>query len=415
MVGMIYSFSRFYFSRDPRFIYLFFLLALTAMFTRWEGLIPLLLAVITLIIVAHKKTNHLRHLVLALSVIAAITGAYSFLRSQILNEPALFGSLHNMTGRQMFFRVYGDLINYTTKWRQLHYHAPHQYLLLNHVNPTNGPATRQLHELVVTIATENPDGYRRLKPLLDQAYKWPGELVQDYYQEHFGQFDGDAKAMAENFFDHPSVFYADYISSELNLKLGIARTDALLKKVVVEAVWAHPIMLMSMVEQGMTFFGVELERLLQGSPSKSPIMATWGVSFYSTGGIDTTGCAASALPPEMLNEHLQDQQITFPLTKSTVFMVSTAIRNLVRNAVGVIFLLTWWFIPFSRHRGFFIFIAASTLALIGVIGVASVSGALGRYEVVIIPLILMATTGAILTLWEFFQKLSTGGPNAPKP
>jgi hypothetical protein len=267
----------------------------------------------------------------------------------------------------------------------------------------------------VTIATENPDGYRRLKPLLDQAYKWPREPVQDYYQEHFGQFDGDAKAMAKNFFDHPSVFYADYISSELNLKLGIARTDALLKKVVVEAVWAHPIMLMSMVEQGMTFFGVELERLLQGSPSKSPIMATWGVSFYSTGDIDTTGCAASALPPEMQAENLQDQQITFPLTKSTVFMVSNAIRNLVRNAVGVIFLLTWWFIPFSRHRGFFIFIAANALALIGVICVASVSGALGRYEVVILPLILMATTGAILTLWEFFQKLSTGGPNAPKP
>jgi len=428
MVGMIYSFSRYYFSRDPRFIYLFFLLALTAMFTRWEGLIPLLLAVITLIIVAHKKTNHLRHLVLALSVIAAITGAYSFLRSQILNEPALFGSLHNSTGRQIFFRIYGGLPGLAMRWHQLlglpepddknilrgfDRHGREDALKL--IDPTNGPATRQLHELVVTIATENPDGYRRLKPLLDQAYKWPGEPVQDYYQEHFGQFDGDAKAMAENFFDHPSLFYLDYISSELNLKLGIARTDALLKKVVVEAVWAHPIMLMSMVEQGMTFFGVELERLLQGSPSKSPIMATWGVSFYSTGGIDTTGCAASALPPEMLNEHLQDQQITFPLTKSTVFMVSTAIRNLVRNAVGVIFLLTWWFIPFSRHRGFFIFIAASTLALIGVIGVASVSGALGRYEVVIIPLILMATTGAILTLWEFFQKLSTGGPNAPKP
>jgi hypothetical protein len=425
LVGTVYSFSRYYFSRDPRFIYLVIFLGIASMFVRWGGLIPLLLAVITLIIVAHKKTNHLRHLVLALSVIAAITGAYSFLRSQILNEPALFGSLHNMTGRQMFFRVYGDLINYTTKWRQLHYHAPHQYLLLNHVNPTNGPATRQLHELVVTIATENPDGYRRLKPLLDQAYKWPGELVQDYYQEHFGQFDGDAKAMAENFFDHPSVFYADYISSELNLKLGIARTDALLKKVVVEAVWAHPIMLMSMVEQGMTFFGVDLKALvsrLRGSPELPrselgpgiPVMGFWKEALYSECDIDTTGCVASAIPQEMLAENLWDHRITCPLRESTLFTVGNTMRNFVRNAVGVIFLLTWWFIPFSRHRGFFIFIAASALALIGSFG-AFAGGAYTRYEIPVQPLILIATTGAILALLDLIRKPSAGGPTTPKP
>jgi hypothetical protein len=173
-----------------------------------------------------------------------------------------------------------------------------------------------------------------------------------------------------------------------------------------------------MVNQGMTFFGVnfeELVRRLRGFPSGLPVMAFWGDASYSKGDIDTTGCVASTFPPEMQAENLQDQQITFPLTKSTVFTISTAMQNLVRNTVGIIALLTWWFIPLSRHRGFFIFIAASALALVGVVGIAGTGGAGSRYEVFILPLILMATTGAILTLWEFFQKLSTGGPNVPKP
>jgi hypothetical protein len=438
LVGTVYSFSRYYFSRDPRFIYLVIFLGIASMFVRWGGLIPLLLASTTLVIIAHRETGHLRHLMLALSVIAAITGAYSFLRSQILNEPALFGSLHTSTGRQIFFRIYGGLTWSVMQWHQLlglpepddknilrgfDRHGRGDVLKL--IDPTNGPATRQLHELVVTIATENPDGYRRLKPLLDQAYKWPGELVQDHYQEHFGQFDGDAKAMAENFFDHPSLFYLDYISSELNLKLGIARTDALLKKVVVEAVWAHPIILMSMVSHGMTFFGVDLKALvnrLRGSPELPrselglgiPVMGFWKEAHYSECDIDTTGCVASAMPQEMLAENLWDHRITCPLRESTLFTVGNTMRNLVRNAVGVIFLLTWWFIPFSRHRGFFIFIAANALALIGSFG-AFAGGAYTRYEIPVQPLMLIATTGAILALLDLIRKPSAGGPTTPKP
>jgi len=436
LIGVIYSFSRYYFSRNPQFIYPVIFLGLASMFVRWGGLIPLLLATITLVFIGRRESGHFRHLLLALSVAAIITGSYSFLRSQVLNEPALFGSLHNVTSRQMFYRVYNDLTLRAMRWHQLlrlpepddenilrDYHTPHQYRpakqtrRLKLADPTNGPSTVRLRELIVTVATENPDGYRRLEPLLDQAYRWPGQSERDYYQEDFGRFEGNAEAMAENFFDHPSPFYADYISNELNLKLGIARTDALLQNVVVEAVWAHPIILMSMVAQGMTFLGVNFEALvrwLRGYPFKSPIMTFWGDANYSKGGIDTTGCVANALPPEMQAENLQDNQITLPLTESAVFMISTAMRNLVRNTVGIIALLTWWFIPFSRHRDFFIFIAASALALVGVVSVAGTGGANSRYEIIVLPLILMATTGAILAIRDFFQMPGTGGSIAPK-
>ena len=144
-------------------------------------------------------------------------------------------------------------------------------------------------------------------------------------------------------------------------------------------------------------------------------MTFWGEAHYSKVGIDTTGCVASATPQEMQAENLRDHRITFPLTESTLFTLGNTMRNLVRNTAGVIFLFTWWFIPFSRHRAFFIFVVASALALIGVASIAGTGGAYSRYEIPIQPLILMTTTGAILALREFFQKPGGGSPNAPNP
>ena len=446
MIGVVYGFSRYYFSRDPRFIYLVIFLGLAMMFTRWGGATLLLFTAITLVIVAYRETGHLRHLALALSVVVATTGSYSFWRSHVLNEPTLFGSLHNFAGQQMFWRVDNDLTVPALEWTQL-LGLPipdDEYLLRKYrdkltrgikrdsdlgagsgkviamklVDPTNGPATRRLRELFVTIATENPDGYRRLKPLIDQAYRWPGQSERDYYQEYFGRFEGDAEAMAENFFNHPSSFTASYTFNELNLKLGRARTDALFRDVAMEAISSHPIVLLAIVSQGMELLGIDFKELvgrLRGTSSGRPVMTIWDKFYYSTGGIDTTGCVANAFPPEMQAENLQDNQITFPLTESVLFTAGTIMMNLVRNTVGLIALLTWWFIPFSRYRAFFIFVAASTLALIGRIAVAASGGALSRYEIFILPLILMTTTCAILALREFFQKPGGGSQNAPKP
>jgi hypothetical protein len=446
MIGMIYGFSRYYFSRDPRFIYLVIFLGLAMMFTRWGGVALILLTAIMLVIVTRKETGHLRHLMLALSVVVATMGSYSFWRSHVLNEPALFGSLHNMTSLQMFWRVDHDLTRPAMEWAQLlglpipdDEHLWWEYrnkftwgikrdsaldasykkvASLKLVDPANGPATRRLHDLIVTVATENPEAYRKLKPLIDQAYQPPNRPRVDYYHENFGRFEGDAESMAENFFNHPSSFYASYIFSELNLKLGITQTDTLFHNVAMEAISSHPIVLLETVSQGMEFFGVDLKGLvgrLRGSPSGRPVMAIWGKFHYSTGGIDTTGCVASAFPPEMQAENLQDNRITSPLTESALFTAGKTMLNLVRNTVGVIALLTWWFIPFSRHRVYLIFIAACALALIGGVTIVATGGALTRYEIFILPLILMTTTGAILALREFFQKLGGGSPNAPKP
>ncbi|MBL6933867.1 MAG: hypothetical protein ISR48_00475 [Alphaproteobacteria bacterium] len=446
MIGMIYGFSRYYFSRDPRFIYLVIFLGLAMMFTRWGGVALILLTAIMLVIVTRKETDHLRHLILALSVVVATTGYYSFWRSYVLNEPALFGSLHNMTSLQMFWRVDHDLTRPAMEWTHLlglpipdDEHLLREYrdkftwgierdsaldasyekvAALKLVDPANGPATRRLRDLIVTVATENPEAYRRLKPMIDRAYQPPNRPRVDYYHENFGRFEGDAESMAENFFNHPSSFYASYIFSELNLKLGITQTDTLFRDVAMEAISSHPIVLLTIVAQGMEFLGVDFKALvgqLRGTSSELPVMAIWGKFHYSTGGIDTTGCVASAFPPEMQVENLQDNLITSPLTESALFTAGKIMLNLVRNTVGVIALLTWWFIPFSRHRVYLIFIAACALALIGGAAVAASGGSGSRYEIFILPLILMTTTGAILALREFFQKLGAKSQNALKP
>lgn len=430
-IGMIYFFSRYYFDKESRHIYPTILTCGLAMFVRWEATVPLMLLVVILLIIGRREKKHYRHVFLSLAVVAAVTTLYSFGRSQALHQPELFGSLHNGTSRQMFYRVYRDLTPYALYWHKvLNLPEPgkEDFVNLNNlinapftsnnnfdglrlVDPANGPASKRLLELIATMAKENPEGYRATKKYIDEAYQSPEWPRRDLYQEHFGRFDGNEDGLAKNIFDQPSPFYSDYISSALNNKLGILKSDELLTDVVFEAIFAHPVAFMPMLSQAITIFGVDpsaLAKSLKEATWNNPFLKFWGENHYSRVGIDTTGCARDILPPQMIRENKWDNQITFPLTDSNAFKVGNTMRNLVRNLVGPLALLTWWFIPFTAYRAFWFFITLSVFPLIGVTSIAGTGGAYTRYELAIQPLILLVTTGAILSLIKLLHRLYSG-------
>ena len=428
IVGMIYGFSRYYFGRDPRFIYLAVFLGFAAIFTRWEAQIPLLFAVIALVLIGRKETRHLRHLVLGLSIIAVMMASYSYLRSQTLNEPALFGSLYNGTGRQLFWIFYSNRVHRAERWEvELGLREARDDVQpigrgsspavvmersarLRMVVPENGPANQRLQHLILKATTERPEAYRSLEPLLDQAYQQPGQPKRDYYQEFYGQFDGNPEALVENIFNEPNGFYTDYIVGQLQHELGIGPMGELLQSVAIEAFVNNPIMLVEFGYQVLSVFGVDLGKFIRllrqdGDLSRNfPALAFWGEAHYAKTVYNVGECAENSLPPTMLTEILLDHEISFPLRESIVFTVGNTMRNLVRNTVGLTALLTWWFLPLSPHRWFMIFIAASALSLIGVSGGLG-GGAYTRYELAFQPLILMVTAGALLAMCDLIRKL----------
>ncbi len=378
VVATIYAFSRYYFTEDPRFIYLTVFTGLAAMFTRWEAMFLLAFAVMAMIAVGRRSKRHLRHVFLGIAVIATVIGGWSFTRSIGIGEPALFGSLHNGSSRQLFWRLYGQL----------------------YIDVNNGPATRKFRSQLAEAIKEFPEIHQTLKKPLDEAYQPPGQPRIDFYHESFGQFEGNPHALADNMFINPNMFYTDYVFSLLNRKLGVHGTDKLLNGVVLESLKNNPVILMLMGAQWMAMFGLDMEALV--GPQR-PVFTFWGPYQYSNIPYNRGGCSEATLPPSMIDENLFDVRLSQSLPQDTFLMVSSFLRNMVRNTVGFLALLSWWIIPFSRHRIFLVFLAGSSVVMLGVIAVMA-GGLYTRYEYSSIPLILITTSGAVFSLWEFYQR-----------
>jgi hypothetical protein len=126
-------------------------------------------------------------------------------------------------------------------------------------------------------------------------------------------------------------------------------------------------------------------------------MAQWGEAHYIDVPFDIGQCASGTLPPRMVDEYRWDDNLPRPL-RSFHIAVSMA-RDWVRNIVGTLVFVTWWFIPMSRQRWLYAAIALSAIVLTGIYGVLG-GGAQARYEYAVLPLLMLATAGGIGGLTE---------------
>lgn len=88
LVTMLYCFSRYYFTRDVRFIYFTVFLGFLAFFTRWEASFPFFISIGLLFFICRKQKNHLRHFILPITLVALIGTGWSAVRSYNINCPS---------------------------------------------------------------------------------------------------------------------------------------------------------------------------------------------------------------------------------------------------------------------------------------------------------------------------------------
>jgi hypothetical protein len=427
IVAMFYGFSRYYFGRDTRFIYSAVFFAFVAFFTRWEANVFFIALLAVLFFLARVSRSHLRHLVIAFGIVLTLGAGWSAVRSHALvGDASLFGSLHNWAGRQSFWMVYWGWKPHLRQWERLlgwqdsdetDLVMPPQYIqppAYERVRPfvrlSNGPQTRKLRDMIVEIVSENPESYRIKKSPMKFAHQVPGLPPRDYYQESFGQFDGNPQAFADNFFANANGRYTDYVPYMLGKKIGISRMNELLGSVAKEALFANPkIIPLAMVHAGqnlLSFFGFDLHRFIkfiQDQPGGSifPVMSSWGTSQYSDVYYNIGNCAEGHLPPSMASEIHRDHEITIPL-RDTFFPYTDMLRNWVRNLVGLLALVSWWFLPFAPQRRFFLCLAALIIPYL-VFSCSLGYGSYTRYELAVQPLIILLTSGGVLGLWSFIH------------
>jgi len=437
LLGSIYGFSRYYFTKDARFIHLTLLVGLAAFLTRWEASFLFFAAAAIIFFMARKQDRHLRQLFLSVAVVIAVTGSWSVARSYyVAGDISLAGSLHNWQGRYMFWLNYWGEISRLQQWevRLGLRKASREFLIdpkklldisgffpppedrrpQNFIEITNGPSTQKMRDLLVTFAGEHPDTYRRLEPLLDKVNPGPNfekyvGKERGYYWYVYGRFDGDPDAFVDNMFTNPNGFYTDYQGSTLNEFYGIVETNQLYKDVVLETFMANPRLILLHMIRGLSnlssLFGVDLPNMFTRDEKErwtpSFLLDPQNLNTHTKPFYNLSGCTES-LPERMQLENLQDIEITTPIN-GVLMPFLNGLRNYARLAIGLLALLTWWFIPWAPNRNYALCLALICIPIV-LLGGSLVIGAHSRWELPLQALIILATALGATGFMEVTQR-----------
>ena len=304
--------------------------------------------------------------------------AWSAERAVIMGNPALVGSLHNFFGHQLFWRVYVTLPAPVRFW-QCVVVLPRDpscddgstpIALL--VQPKNGPATRRLADLVTDWAEE---------PITRTQRRSSPPFLPSQATNRRVDWNGLAAKVAVD-------------------RLGPVEGDDLLRQVAVEAIKAHPEILYMMAASISPYFGISFENFwyaLRYPRNAGPILfANWGEDAMEAMPFNIRDLARQALQSELWREYRKSNEVPLTSFDKALLHLSRTARNLVRNTVGLVFLVTLPALLWARPRALAVFLLGSFALMLGAYAVAF--GYSMRFEHVILPLMLMLTVVAIETL-----------------
>ncbi|MGO8869147.1 MAG: ArnT family glycosyltransferase [Alphaproteobacteria bacterium] len=405
--------ARFVATRRPGYAVLATAAGATGIMMRNEGLFLLVFAFFVMLWTAWPNRRPLRALVLSAGVALVLLLAWSAERARIMGDPALIGTLNNKMGHQLYVQVYThsqrNPRNMGAKFWDcvvIRLELPEcksgDDIIL--VRPENGPATRRIAALVRGWAAAS--GYD------------PDQYVAEYF----------AKPLATT---HGEKFWLPY--TEAADRLGLIEANKLLLRAYFEAVKAHPAYLFSVATDVAWYFGVSLQNLtyqisaafastdpLSGTglslPASTSFFANHIVDPYEALPGDDDRIARQVLPPDLLRLYKEQRAKPISAFKVKLHRLGDALRNLIRNAVGIVFLLAWslFFVGRRGRHGVLSFYLLGSLAIM-IGGYALAVNFDPRYEHIVLPALIVATVMAVHRLLVLCNFGARGAPaRAPR-
>jgi len=385
IILLICLYSRYYFTKRPLYIYLSAATSFSLIVTQYEMvLIPLLLTIFVLIR-GRRRRGQYRAAFLSIALVLAGTVARSWERSVYIGQPEFFGSLHNDTAHVMFLRIYCyGTDSVTLAWER-------NLFTWNKFEPTD--ITRDGRGLVL-IRPRNGPNSAKLVDFINALPSMPPS--PDLYPPKWKQ----------TFFSEPDYAKGWALTQALNARLGSKGAEELLRGVVAEAMIAHPIILWDMMTSYLWYFGINLSTILQGTIAQHfPIGSLWAEDELLHLGYNGH-LAKWYLTDKMMRSYDHSFHPPWLSFMSKAIPVGDIFENYSRNIIGPLFMVLIWFIPFSRYRVLFLFVALVPLLLIT--SNVAAYGFAPRYEHASLQIICMAAICGFIALREVLQRRRVG-------
>ena len=455
LLSALYCLSRYYYSMKVRFLYLTAAFGTLTLFTRWESSTLIVALLLILLILALQRNRHSRHLGVAVMAIAICVSGFSLVRSYAwMGNASLFGTVNNFGGRHAFWMTYWGHMPYhkawdvALGWRDIGGNSPIVwrdlfYLSPNYIEKENGPANREIWQHMFEVARDTPEKLWAMKPLLEHIEHV--DKGADLYEEYFGRLEGRPEAFADNVFRHPNGVYTDFVSERIIERIGILKAEDLYKRAVLETL-VHTrqfwLLLFAGFDNILSLLGIDLPTVavavtgsdavprsdvknvqaahLIGTQYVVPpflevaplsrgsghidlprafgaVASFWDINGHSNVPYNIGNCAKSSLPTSMQEEIKIDHELTRPFHQK-YFTVVNFIRNMVRNVLGPLILLSVFFVPFAKEWRFGLCISFIGLAYLVMSGMAGNISAYTRYEVIVQPLLVMVAAVGVAGL-----------------
>jgi hypothetical protein len=337
-----FGFARFVASGRYFFIVLMTGAFVCAAMVRNEGLFiaGIALAILAIGALQQRDRQLIRGIGFAAVVLVMALTQWSLFRAIQLHRPLLIGSLHNASGRQLFWRLYAmvgvDALSYNfsrpDKPDDVRWATDHSRIRF--VLPENGPASLTL------------------------AKRFPREFLE------------------------PTDTNASHIVfGPLIQEMGVAGSDAILRKASYEALLSHPDAALLLLLSSAPYFGFHFP-----GPSLSTIRPNW-VAFDPYEEMPVSVAEAVALPnltPSLRSEFFESSAHSgrqFPAARELMF-------NWTCNIIGLAFLLAApVLILFSHSRPVCLYATMSVFCLVALSTIGF--GYNPRYQHAIAPLMIL--------------------------
>jgi len=405
----LFATARFIIGKPRKFAYAILAISggVAALMMHGEGVYLAIFSFLMLLIATWPMRRLALKVALAGGAALALVMAWSVERAAILGDPTVIGSLSNISGKQLFGRIYVDSAYEIHRWRCVVAQSCASQAM-SPISSENGPATRRLFEIVRDWAIRS--GYE------------PGALLADFV---VNPTEGDQGRRPYNRLD---------IAWNESLRLyGYSKYDKFLMRVAIEAIVAHPEIIYGMIANASDWFGISFEALVQDLRSPRDFV----FPFFANGGVDTyevSGMNIKSFAPENTNPYISQRIARYePIARANALLaqkymprellqayqkanekpmrvldwqlldVGREAHNLVRNGAGFVLFLTWPFLIFARPRLLALYLVGC-LALF----VAAYTLAFGynmRYEHVVMTIMVMVAAMSAYTLVRIVARI----------